>query len=235
MRHVGVCKILFSSTAATYGFQAEMPLRESSPQAPETPYGCSKLAAEWIIKDYARAYGFGYAVLRYFNASGADADGSFGEDRRHESHLIPLILQAAVGRRSKVLIYGNDYPTRDGSCVRDYVHTADLAQAHQLALESLKPGMGRVYNLGSGTGATVLEVLRACEEISGSPIPHEITSRRPGDPAVLIASPQRIIDELGWSPSYSSIQDIVRTAWTWHRRNPSGFARSNSLAPGPAA
>jgi UDP-glucose 4-epimerase len=210
-------------------------LRENSPQTPETPYGCSKLAAEWIIKDYARAYGFGYAVLRYFNASGADADGSFGEDRRHESHLIPLILQAAVGRRPKVLIYGNDYPTRDGSCVRDYVHTADLAQAHQLALESLKPGVGRVYNLGSGTGATVLEVLRACEEVSGSRIPHEITSRRPGDPAVLIASPQRIIDELGWSPSYSSIQDIVRTAWTWHRRNPSGFARSNSLAPGPAA
>ena len=196
----GVRKILFSSTAATYGFHAEMPLRENSPQTPETPYGTSKLAAEWLIKDYARAYGLGYTLLRYFNASGADADGNFGEDRRHESHLIPLILQVAVGRRPKVLIYGNDYPTRDGSCVRDYVHTADLAQAHQRAVETLEPGMGRAYNLGSGTGATVLEVLRACEEVSGSPIPHEIVSRRPGDPAVLIASPQKIIDELNWSP-----------------------------------
>jgi UDP-glucose 4-epimerase len=226
MRRAGVRKILFSSTAAVYGFHAEMPLRENSPQTPETPYGSSKLAAEWIIKDYARAYGLGYTVLRYFNASGADADGKFGEDRRHESHLIPLILQAAVGHRPRVRIYGNDYPTRDGSCVRDYVHTADLAQAHQLAIESLEPGMGRVYNLGSGTGATVLEVLRACEEIAGSPIPHEITSRRPGDPAVLVASPQSIIDELSWAPRYMKIYDIVQTAWNWHRNHPQGYSRA---------
>ena len=188
MRDAGVRKILFSSTAATYGFHAEMPLREDSPQTPETPYGTTKLAAEWLIKDYARAYGLGYTLLRYFNASGADPDGDFGEDRRHESHLIPLILQVAVGRRPKVLIYGEDYPTRDGTCVRDYVHTDDLAQAHQLAVEVLEPGMRRAYNLGSGTGATVLEVLRACEETVGRPIAHEVVGRRPGDPAVLIAS-----------------------------------------------
>ncbi len=228
MRTAGVRKILFSSTAATYGFHAEMPLRETSLQAPETPYGTSKLAAEWLIKDYARAYGLGYTLLRYFNASGADPDGDFGEDRRHESHLIPLILQVAVGRRPKVLIYGDDYPTRDGSCVRDYVHTSDLSQAHQRALETLEPGMGRAYNLGSGTGATVLEVLHACEQAVGTVIPHEVVNRRPGDPSVLIASPEKITKELGWSPQYIRIDDIVRTAWEWHRRHPQGFALAHS-------
>ena len=197
-----------------------MPLRENSPQTPETPYGTTKLAAEWLIKDYARAYGLGYTLLRYFNASGADPDGDFGEDRRHEAHLIPLIFQAAVGRRPKVMIYGDDYPTPDGTCVRDYVHTADLAQAHQLAVESLEPGMGRAYNLGSGTGVTVLEVLRACEEAVGRPIPHEFAGRRPGDPAVLIAGPRRSPEELGWSPRHSDIREIVRTAWDWHHRHP---------------
>jgi UDP-glucose 4-epimerase len=223
MRAAGVRKVLFSSTAATFGFRAEMPLREDSPQTPETPYGTTKLAAEWLIKDYARAYGLGYTSLRYFNASGADLDGDFGEDRRHESHLIPLILQVAVGRRPRVMIYGNDYPTRDGTCVRDYVHTADLAQAHQLAVEALEPGVGRAYNLGSGTGATVLEVLLACEETVGRPIAHEIVGRRPGDPAVLIASPDKIIKELGWSPRLTDIRDIVRTAWEWHHRHPQGY------------
>ena len=226
MRTAGVRRILFSSTAATYGFHTDMPLRENSSQSPDTPYGSSKLAAEWLIKDYARAYGLGYTLLRYFNASGADPDGSFGEDRRHESHLVPLIFQVAVGRRPKVLVYGDDYETRDGSCVRDYVHTADLAQAHQLAVESLEPGVGRAYNLGSGTGATVLEVLGACAKVVGNSIPYEIADRRPGDPAVLIASPQRIIDELGWSPRYISIHDIVQTAWNWHRRHPQGYGRT---------
>jgi UDP-glucose 4-epimerase len=225
MRAAGVRKILFSSTAATYGINAEMPLRESSSQVPETPYGTTKLAAEWLIKDYARAYGLGYTFLRYFNASGADPGGNFGEDRRHESHLIPLIFQVAVGRRPKVLIYGSDYPTRDGTCVRDYVHTTDLAQAHQRALEALEPGIGRAYNLGSGTGATVLEVLRTCEEVTGRSVTHEIVGRRPGDPAVLIASPENIIKELGWSPCHSDIREIVRTAWDWHRRHPGGYSK----------
>jgi UDP-glucose 4-epimerase len=224
MRSTGVRKILFSSTAATYGFHAEMPLQEISPQTPETPYGTTKLASEWLIKDYARAYGLGYTLLRYFNASGADPDGEFGEDRRHEAHLIPLIFQAAVGRRPKVMIYGDDYSTPDGTCVRDYVHTADLAQAHQLAVETLEPGMGRAYNLGSGTGVTVLKVLRACETAAGRPIPHEFAGRRPGDPAVLIASPEKITRELNWSPRHSDIHEIVRTAWDWHRGHPGGYS-----------
>jgi UDP-glucose 4-epimerase len=224
MRAAGVHKILFSSTAATYGFHTEMPLRENSPQTPETPYGTTKLTAERLIRDYARAYGLGYTILRYFNASGADPGGDFGECRHNESHLVPLIFQAAVGRRPKVTIYGRDYPTPDGTCVRDYVHTADLAQAHQLAVESLEPDMGRVYNLGSGTGATVLEVLRACEEAAGRPIPHEFAARRPGDPAVLIASSEMIRKELGWSPRHSDIREIARTAWEWHHRYPAGFS-----------
>jgi UDP-glucose 4-epimerase len=231
MRAAGVQRILFSSTAATYGFHAAMPLFEDSPQTPETPYGTTKLAAERMIRDYARAYGLGYTLLRYFNASGADPDGHFGEDRRRETHLIPLVFQVAVGRRPKVLVYGGDYPTRDGSCVRDYVHTTDLAQAHQLAVESLEPGMGRAYNVGSGTGATVLEVLRACEAVVGGPIAHEIADRRPGDPAILIATPEKIVGELGWSPRYSETREIVRTAWEWHRRHPEGYNAAPRAMP----
>ncbi len=229
-----VRRIVFSSTCATYGVHAEMPLREDSPQLPETPYGRTKLACEWMIQDYARAYGLGYAVLRYFNAAGADPGGDYGEDRRHEGHLIPLVLHAAVGKRPKVMIYGTDYATRDGSCERDYIHTADLAQAHQLAVESIEPGKGRAYNVGTGEGATVLEVLRACEEAVGRPIPHEFAGRRPGDPAVLIGSADRLRSELGWSPRYPDIREIVRTAWEWHRRHPDGFA-DGPHAPGPAA
>ncbi len=223
MRTAGVSKILFSSTAATYGFHAEMPLRETSAQTPETPYGTTKLAAEWLIKDYARAYGMSYTVLRYFNASGADLDGEHGEDRRHEAHLIPLILHAALGRRPKVMIFGTDYETRDGTCVRDYVHTADLAQAHELAVLALRPGVGKAYNLGSGTGATVLEVLRACEKAVGRPIPHEFAPRRPGDPGVLVASPDAIVQDLGWSPRYSDVEAIVSSAWRWHEKHPRGY------------
>lgn len=233
MRRTGVARIVFSSTAATYGFHAEMPLREDSPQTPETPYGTTKLAAEWMIKDYARAYDLGYALLRYFNASGADPDGRHGEDRRHEAHLIPLTLQVAVGRRAKLLIYGGDWKTRDGTCVRDYVHTDDLAQAHQLAVENIGPGVGRVYNLGSGTGVTVLEVLRACEEVVGRPIPHEVVPRRPGDPAVLIAGPERIVRELGWTPRYGDIRAIVETAWRWQRDHPHGYRGREEPRPRP--
>jgi UDP-glucose-4-epimerase GalE len=228
MRTAGVRKILFSSTAATYGFHSEMPLREDSPQLPETPYGTTKLAAEWLIKDYTRAYGLGYTLLRYFNASGADSDGEHGEDRRHESHLIPLVFQVALGHREKLLIYGGDYPTRDGTCVRDYIHTEDLAQAHQLAVETLEPGMGKAYNMGSGTGVTVLEVLRACEEVIGRPIAHETVGRRPGDPAVLIATPEKIVLELGWSPRHNDIRDIAQTAWEWHRRHPQGYRQNGT-------
>jgi len=222
MRDVGVDRIVFSSTAATFAFDSPMPLTEDSPQLPETPYGSSKLAAERLIADYARAYNLGYATFRYFNASGADLDGRYGEDRHVEGHLIPLIFQVAVGRREK-LLFGDDWGTPDGTCVRDYVHTDDLAQAHQLAVEALVPGSGRSYNLGSGTGTSILEVLRACEAAVGRPIPHEVAPRRPGDPGILIASPRRAIEELGWSPRHAEIRSIAESAWRWHRDHPGGY------------
>jgi UDP-glucose 4-epimerase len=223
MQRVGVKRIVFSSTAATYGFRAEMPLREDTLQAPETPYGSTKLACEWMIREYARAYEMGYTFLRYFNASGADQDGRHGEDRRHESHLIPLILQAAIGRRKEVLVFGGDWPTRDGTCVRDYVHTDDLAQAHELAVEALEPGVGRAYNLGNGNGTTVREVIEACEAAAGRAIPQRVVERRPGDPAVLVASPEAIQRDLGWAPRHPDIRDIVSTAWAWHSAHPEGY------------
>lgn len=223
IRAAGVDRIVFSSSCATYGSHAEMPLREDAPQNPEHPYGTTKLAAERMIIDYARAYDLGYAILRYFNASGADPDGDHGEDRRHETHLIPLTLQVAAGRREKLTIFGTDWETRDGTCVRDYIHTEDLADAHQRAVEAIGPGTGLVYNVGSGHGATVRDVLRACEEVVGRPIPHEIADRRPGDPAVLVASPSTISEQLGWQPRYTDIRSIVETAWKWHQRHPEGY------------
>jgi len=229
MRASGITKIVFSSTAATYSFAAEMPIRETTPQVPETPYGTTKLAAEWMIKEYARAYGMSYTIFRYFNASGADPDGQFGESRHVEGHIIPLTLLVAVGRRDKLKIFGGDWDTRDGTCVRDYVHTDDLAQAHQLAVESLKPGVATDYNLGSGTGTTILELLRACEKAVGQPIPHEIVGRRPGDPGTLIATPEKIIKELGWSPKYPDIESIVDTAWRWHQSHPDGYATGSKV------
>ena len=223
MRACGVRTLLFSSTAATYSFDNPMPLTEESKLDPQVPYGTTKLAAERLIADYARAYDMGYTFLRYFNASGADSDGEFGEDRRAESHLIPLVLYAATGRRDEIKIFGGDWDTRDGTCVRDYVHTDDLAQAHQLAAESLEPGTGRVFNVGNGQGTTVLEVVRGCEEVVGRPIPHRVVEQRPGDPGVLIASPERLRGELGWTPRFEDIRDIVATAWEWAHRYPHGY------------
>lgn len=220
----GVKRIIFSSTAATYAFTDQMPLTESSLQAPQVPYGTTKLAAEWLIADYARAYHLGYTHLRYFNASGADPDGRYGESRPTESHLIPLALYVALGRREKLKIFGGDYDTRDGTCVRDYVHTDDLAQAHQLAVESLQPGMGRAFNIGSGIGTTVREVHSACEKAVGRAIPFQIVDRRPGDPGTLIASPARLERELGWKPRFTHIDEIVQTAWRWHAAHPQGYA-----------
>jgi UDP-glucose 4-epimerase len=199
-----------------------MPIREDTKQQPQTPYGTSKLAAEWLIKDYARTYDMGYALLRYFNACGADEDGQFGEDRRVESHLIPLTLYAALGKNT-LRVTGTDFPTRDGTAVRDYVHTDDLGQAHQLCLEALEPGVAKVFNLGTGTGITVKEVLQACEKVVGRPIPHESAARRPGDPAVLIASPDAIKRDLGWKPKYTDINAIVASAWKWHSSHPNGY------------
>ena len=228
MNDTGVKRIVLSSTAATFSFDVQMPISEESAQIPEVPYGTTKLACETLIKDYAGAYDIGYAFLRYFNASGADPDGQFGEDRRHEAHLIPLILLAAVGRRDKVLLYGGDWDTRDGTCVRDYIHTDDLAQAHQLVIENLEPGVGLAYNLGTGEGTTILEVLRACEKAVGKPIPHEIVDRRPGDPGVLVASHEKIGRELGFKPRYPAIEQIVETAWRWHSSHPDGYPKEQN-------
>lgn len=223
MLEAGVKKIVFSSTAATYGNRDRMPIREDDPQNPEHAYGRSKLAAEWMIRDYSRAYGIGYTSLRYFNASGADEDGEHGEHRKSESHLIPLALYVAIGKRPQLQVCGADWDTRDGTCIRDYVHVEDLAQAHQLAIEALKPGEGTEYNLGTGTGVSVLEVVEACGEVVGAPIRYEVVGRRPGDPATLVTTPEKIVRELGWKPKYTTIKSIIETAWRWHQKHPSGY------------
>jgi UDP-glucose 4-epimerase len=223
MQECGVKRIVFSSSAATYSFSAPMPILETSDQLPQVPYGTTKLAGERIIADYARAYGFGFACLRYFNASGADPDGSFGEDRRQETHVIPLVLLTAVGRRDEFLVYGADWPTADGSCVRDFVHTDDLAAAHQLALETMEVGGGEAFNVGLGRGYSVLEVIKSCERAVGRSIRHRIEGRRPGDPAVLVASSAKLRAK-GWAPRFETLDEIVDTACRWHTRYPHGYA-----------
>ena len=223
MLDCGVKRIVVSSTAATYSFDTPMPLLEDSPQVPRIPCRASKLAAEMLIKDYGRAYGMGYVIFRYFNASGADANGTHGECRRNESHLIPLALNAILHSRSPLKVYGTDYPTPDGTCIRDYVHVEDLAAAHRLAVESIVPTTAGIYNLGLGNGVSVQEILRACESVTGRKVPHERVGRHPGDPAVLVASPERCKRELGWRPQFVDVRDIIRSAWQWHSRHPHGY------------
>jgi len=221
-----VRKIVFSSTAATYGATDEMPLREDAPKNPVCPYGYSKLAIEWMIQVFSHAYGLSYAILRYFNASGAAEDGSHGEWHKPETHLIPLIIEAVQGKRDRVEIYGSDYETKDGTCLRDYVHVEDLAQAHEIAITTCpEPGStpgGRIMNIGTGGGNTVLEVVEAVEGVTGKKVPYTITGRRPGDPARLVASNDRLL-ELGWKPRFPNIEDVVRTAWEWHCKHPNGY------------
>lgn len=224
MRQNGVRKIVFSSTCATYGTPAKMPLDESTPQQPINPYGFSKLAVERMLADYAAAYGFGYAALRYFNASGAAPGGTMGEDHTPESHLIPLILQVALGQRESIKIFGGDYPTPDGTCVRDYIHVHDLASAHLAALKRLQPGQGIKANLGTGRGYSVREVIEACRKLTGHPIPSVIAPRRPGDPPELVADPRLASRILEWQPHYTTIEPIIETAWRWHKSHPRGYA-----------
>lgn len=224
MRACGVQRLVFSSTAATYGFHGEMPLTETSDQDPETPYGSTKLAAEWMIREYSRAYGLGFTIMRYFNACGADIEGGHGEDRHVESHVIPIVFQAANGQRDTMRIFGDDWPTPDGTCIRDYVHVQDLASAHEMALHAIRPGSGRAYNLGTGTGTSVRQIVDACADVVGRPIPHEVAPRRQGDPAVLVASSDAIRGDLGWSPQRSDIHTILESAWTWHSSHPDGYA-----------
>ncbi|WPF65242.1 MULTISPECIES: UDP-glucose 4-epimerase GalE [unclassified Corynebacterium] len=215
MRRHQVNNLVFSSTAATYGEPNTVPITEDFPTAPTNTYGATKLAIDYAITSYAQAYGLAATSLRYFNVAGAY--GGLGEHREIETHLIPLVLQVALGQRDKILIFGEDWPTADGTAVRDYIHIRDLAQAHVLALESNHPGTHRIYNLGSGAGNSVREVIEACREVTGHPIPAELAPRRAGDPAVLIASSERIMAELGWRPERTDIRTIVSDAWEYTR------------------
>jgi UDP-glucose 4-epimerase len=212
----GVRRLVFSSTAAVYGEPASTPIREDAALQPANPYGESKLLVEKMLAWMYRVHGFPYASLRYFNVAGAA--GGRGEAHEPESHLIPLVLDVALGRRDKIMIYGDDYPTPDGTCVRDYIHIEDLVEAHLLALEALSDGGQLIYNLGNGSGFTVREVIETARRVTGHPIPAEVVPRRPGDPAVLIASSEKIERELGWTPRHTSLDTIVASAWEWHQR-----------------
>jgi UDP-glucose-4-epimerase GalE len=223
LRRHGIGRFVFSSTCATYGIPLKVPITEDEKQVPINPYGNTKLAVEHALADYARAYSWGFAALRYFNAAGASPAGDIGEDHDPESHLIPLVLQAVLGQRPAVTIFGNDYPTPDGTCIRDYIHVDDLAEAHLLALEALAPGKHLYYNLGTGRGYSVKEVIRAAEEVTGKPVPVRDGPRREGDPPVLVAASEKVQRELGWRPRYTDLRAVVETAWNWHRSHPKGY------------
>lgn len=214
-------KIIFSSTAAVYGEPQGMPITEEHPENPINVYGESKLMFERVLRWYGKAYGLEYVCLRYFNAAGASQ--YFGEDHRPETHLIPKVLKAALDRGQPVAVFGNDYPTRDGSCIRDYVHVLDISQAHLLALEKLESLASTVYNLGNGSGYSVLEVIGAAREVSGVDIPVEIGNRRLGDPSELVASSKRAKIELGWEPRFPGLNDIIESAWRWMLEHPNGY------------
>lgn len=224
MRRCGVKKFVFSSTTATYGQPEKIPISEDTLQLPINPYGFTKLVIERALKDYAHAYGFAGASLRYFNASGAASDGSIGEDHTPETHLIPLVLQVALGQRDSIQVFGSDYPTHDGTCIRDYIHVEDLATAHLAALEKLQSSKVLEVNLGTGVGNSVLEVINACRKASGHPIPTVMCPRRAGDPAELVAECSLAKQVLGWEPRYRQIDQIVQTAWNWHLSHPRGYA-----------
>lgn len=217
-----VKRFILSSTANVYGEPERTPIQEDDRLAPSSPYGESKLMIERMLHWCEVRYGLRYATLRYFNAAGASEQ--YGEDHEPETHLIPLVLKVALGLKDQLDIYGDDYSTRDGTCVRDYIHVVDLAQAHVLALDALDES-SRVYNLGNGQGFTVQEVIATVREVTGHPIPARITPRRPGDPATLVASSSKIRRELGWEPRYPDVADIIDSAWRWTRTHPNGYAQ----------
>lgn len=223
MRAAEVWKIVFSSTTATYGQPKIIPIAETTPQLPINPYGFTKLVIEHALTDYAHAYGFGAAALRYFNAAGASPDGDIGEDHEPESHLIPLVLQTALGQRERIGVFGDDYPTPDGTCIRDYIHVDDLADAHLSALQLLEHGTNLQLNLGTGRGHSVKAVIDACRSVTGHPIPTTIENRRAGDPAELVADSSLAQKVLQWTPKYMEIADVVKTAWHWHQSHPKGY------------
>lgn len=219
-RRAGIRKFVFSSTCATYGIPERVPIDEEHPQNPVNPYGESKLMFEKILKWYHRIYGLEFVAFRYFNAAGATE--KFGEDHRNETHLIPNVLKVALGKKTHCEIYGTDYPTPDGTCIRDYIHIVDLASAHILGL---KPGIVGFYNLGNGDGYSVREVIKVCEKVTGIKIPVVEKPRRPGDPPRLIAKADKAHRELGWEPRFPSLEEIVNSAWQWHRKHPEGYRK----------
>ena len=225
MKNHGVKKIVFSSTAATYGEPEKQPIEETDRTEPTNPYGATKLAIEGMLKWCDKAYGIKYAALRYFNAAGANTEVGIGEDHNPESHLIPIVLQAALGKRDHVGIFGDDYPTPDGTCVRDYIHVRDLASAHLLALEYLdKGGESGSFNLGNGTGYSVKEIIDTARKVTGKAIPTTVEPRRAGDPSVLIASNKKAQEVLGWKPE-RGLEQIISDAWTWHSSHPDGYGK----------
>ncbi|MDD9270616.1 UDP-glucose 4-epimerase GalE [Paenibacillus sp. GCM10023248] len=225
MNQYGVKNIVFSSTAATYGEPENIPILESDRTLPTNTYGETKLAMEKMMKWFDTAHDIKYVSLRYFNAAGAHAGGKIGEDHSPETHLIPIILQVALGQRAHISIYGDDYATEDGTCVRDYIHVSDLASAHVLAVEKLRGGApSSIYNLGNGTGFSVKQVIDIARKVTGHPIPAVVEPRRAGDPATLIASSERARAELGWKPTRDSLEEIIASAWQWHQNNPNGYA-----------
>lgn len=220
----GIDKIVFSSTAATYGEPERIPILETDKTEPTNTYGETKLSMEKMFKWIGKAHGLRYVSLRYFNACGAHNSGIIGEDHNPESHLIPLILQVPNGKREFISIYGDDYDTKDGTCVRDYIHVTDLAQAHILAVKYLQNGnKSEIFNLGNGIGFTVKEVIDTARKVTAHPIPAKITPRRAGDPAQLIASSEKAKEILGWKPEHNSLEEIISTAWNWHKNHPNGF------------
>jgi UDP-glucose-4-epimerase GalE len=222
----GVNRLVFSSTCATYGEPTQMPIVETTPQAPINPYGWSKLFVERLLKDYAKSnHDFAFAALRYFNVAGSAADGSIGEDHTPETHLIPVLLNVALGKVPKVTVFGNDYDTPDGTCIRDYIHVEDLVDAHAVVLEALQDGEQRFYNLGIGEGQTVMQVIEAARKVTGHHIPAEIGPRRPGDPPQLYANADKIKRELGWSAKVRDLHTMIDTAWGWFRNHPDGYGK----------
>ena len=224
MKKYNVNKIVFSSTAATYGEPENIPILESDKTFPTNPYGESKLAVEKMLKWCDKAYGIKYTALRYFNVAGAHSTGEIGEDHSPESHLIPIILQVALGKREHIGIYGDDYPTADGTCIRDYIHVMDLADAHILALKRLNNGgESEIFNLGNGEGFSVKEVIEVARKVTKHPIPTIVSPRRARDPAKLVASSEKAMKELKWSPKYNTLEKIIDTAWIWHKSHPDGY------------
>ena len=220
LRH-GVKKLIFSSTAATYGEPEKVPIPEEHSTKPINPYGGSKLLFEHVLHEFRENSGMAYVTMRYFNAAGASDNR--GEDHSPETHILPILFEAALGQREAFQIYGTDYPTADGTCVRDYVHVIDIAEAHALAVERISEIAGRAYNVGNSRGFSVREVVDTVRSVTGRDIPIRVAPRRAGDPAVLVASSERIRRELGWSPRYSDLKSIIRTAWTWREKFPKGY------------